>query len=127
MNTFLAIFYSFNLAFSPIYYYGDIQAKNANTITSEFGVDLFEHCKVYGGFSSVQKPITWYNYQPMNQKYTVGIEGHFDLNKQTHINVGVKHICSHPVKAWDYETSDFNEAQTTIYMGISGTIPILLH
>ena len=84
MNTILAIFYSFNLAFCPVYYYGDIQAKNANVITTEFGIDLFEHCKIYGGFSSIQKPINWYNYQPMNQKYKIGIvsnclEGYIEI------------------------------------------------
>lgn len=127
MNTFLAIFYSFSLGFAPMYYYGDIDAKNAITASAEFGLDFFEHCKVYGGFSSIQTPLSIANYQPLNQKYTIGIEGHFDLNKRTNLKFGVKHECGHPVKAWDYKCSDFNESTTTIYVGISGTVPILLH
>lgn len=128
MNTFLAIFYSFSLAFSPSYYYGDIQAKNANVITSEFGVDLFEHLRIFGGFSSTQiTDNTWYNYLPMTQRYSVCAEGHFDLNSQTHFDVGIKRECSHPVNSWDKQVSNFNEANVMFYMKISGTIPLILH
>ena len=124
MNTILAIFYSFNLAFCPVYDYGDVYTKNSNVITSEFGIDLFEHCKIYGGFSSVQKPITWNNYMPLKQEYNIGIEGHFDLNKNTHLKFGVKRMCSHPVKSWGEVACDYDEAQILIYLGVNGTVPI---
>ena len=127
MNTFLAIFYSFSLAFSPIYQSGDIKVNNANTVTSEFGVDLFEHLRIFGGFSSTQIPDTWYNYLPMTQKYSICAEGHFNLNSQTHFDIGVKRECSHPIDAWKNQMSNFNEANITFYMKISGTIPLILH
>ncbi len=127
MNTFLAIFYSFSLAFSPIYQNGDIKVNNVNTVTSEFGVDLFEHLRIFGGFSSTQIPTTWYNYLPMTQRYLICVEGHFNLNSQTHFDIGVKRECSHPVDAWKNQMSNFNEANLTFYMKISGTIPLILH
>ena len=127
MNTFLAIFYSFSLAFSPIYQSGDIKVNNANIVTSEFGVDLFEHLRIFGGFSSTQIPDTWYNYSPMTQRYSICAEGHFNLNSQTHFDIGVKRECSHPIDAWKNQMSNFNEANITFYMKISGTIPLILH
>ena len=127
MNTFLAIFYSFSLAFSPIYQSGDIKVNNANTVTSEFGVDLFEHLRIFGGFSSTQIPETWYNYLPMTQRYSICAEGHFNLNSQTHFDIGVKRECSHPVDAWKNQMSNFNEANLTFYVKISGTMPLILH
>ena len=127
MNTFLAIFYSFSLAFYPFYQSGDIKVNNANAITSEFGVDLFEHLRIFGGFSSTQIPTTWYTYSPMTQNYSVCAEGHFDLNRQTHLDIGVKRECSHPVESWGKQMSNFNEANLKFYMKISGTIPLVLY
>lgn len=127
MNTFLAIFYSFTLSFSPIYQCGDINVTNANSVTSEFGVDLFEHLRIFGGFSSLQTPKNYFEYMPMKQTYSVCAEGHFDLNRQTHIDVGMRRECSHPVDAWGNQMSNFNEASLTFYTKISGTVPMILH
>ena len=63
----------------------------------------------------------------MTQTYSICVEGHFDLNSQTHFDVGIRRECSHPVNSWGNQISNFNKANITFYMKISGTIPLILH
>lgn len=127
MNTFLAIFYSFSFAFSPFYKSGDIDVKRANTISSEFGVDLFDHTRIYGGFSSMQIPREWNNYRPIVQRYSIGAEGHFDLNSRTHLDIGVKRECAHPLRVWRHQISRLDEAHLTFYVKMNGTVPLITY
>lgn len=127
MNSILAIVYAFSLAYCPTYNIDDFRGHNDTIVSSKFGVDLFEHCTVYGGFCSKQQAKEWNNHKPFVQQYSIGAEGHFEFNDMFNLNFGVMHECSHPVVSWNKSLTNYNDSHTEFYVGVNGKVDVLFH
>lgn len=124
---FLAITYSFMLAWSPVccpqsFGQEPVRYENSTRVEYQLGVDLLDMLHIYTGESTRQFPddgdLT--NWVPFQQTYWVGAELHHEFNEKVNLHLGVRHECSHPVDSWNFQSSDINSSYTDIYLGVSG-------
>ena len=130
MNSILAITYAFFLSYVPLHNIGfnecDIETyKNATHVEFSLGLDIKNVFHIYCGEETYQIPATFFSYCPYRQSYLIGAEVHYEFNDEFKIKSGIKHKCTHPLNCWDNQFSKNNEANTEIYINISGKLDIL--
>ena len=129
MNSFLAITYSFMLAYCPYdQMVADTQWELYNDVTHvqfELGVDLQNKIRFYAGEETLQTmdgSITnWFSY---TQNYWGGAEYREDICDKLTVFIGASHSCRHPLSVWGNQPSNFNTSRTEIYLKVSGKVEI---
>lgn len=129
MNTFLALTYSFMLAFSPrdSIGYGEASevCNNSSHVKYELGLEVKDIFHVYTGEETWQvKDGSVFNWFPYQQTYYVGVEGYKEFSKSCKLTAGIKHTCIHPVTCWEEQKSFLNRSNTEYYISMQGTLPL---
>lgn len=128
MNTILAVTYAFFLSYMP--YDNFATTKGVQYITDpthvgyELGLDIFDCVQLYTGEETWQIVESTTCWRPYRQSYYLGAEFHKKFSDSVELNVGIKHLCSHPVTSWE-RTQDIDEqAYTKMYIGVKGRFDI---